>query len=118
MYGTERQNSEQHHGHEFMVGLFCGAAIGAAIGLLLAPKSGAELRHQLAYSADRIRERASDTYGRASHAMHEAVARGREVVDRAATKGREAFEEAKQRGADATRPRPEGVDVGRSTFTS
>ena len=78
-------------GHEFMYGLLAGTAIGAAIGLLLAPKSGAELRHALGESAERIRHQADDAYRKASGAVNEVVGQGR----RAAQAGREKFEETR-----------------------
>jgi gas vesicle protein len=93
-------------GNEFMIGLLCGAAVGAAVGLLLAPKTGAELRSQLADTAERFRRGASDTYDRASQTMKDSYSsaagqvndlmdKGREAVRR----GRETFEEARR---DAT----------------
>ena len=90
----------------FMVGMLCGAAIGAAIGLMFAPKPGAEMRQQLAAQtdrfrrrateqADRLRRRATDAYTGASETINDVVARGREALD----VGREAFQRARPNGA-------------------
>jgi gas vesicle protein len=93
MYGAESYGNGNNaaRGGEFMFGLLCGAAVGAAIGLLFAPKSGAELRTQLADSADKLRRRAGEKYDQASQAVNEAVDRGRDAVRR----GREKFDEAR-----------------------
>lgn len=77
--------------HSFVLGLLAGAAIGAAIGLLLAPKTGAQLRHALGESAERFRHQADDVYRRAAGAVNDVVNQGR----RAAQAGREKFEEAR-----------------------
>jgi gas vesicle protein len=93
MYGAETYGTDSGYGrgNEFMIGLLCGTAVGAAIGLLLAPKSGAELRSQLADSADKLRRKAGDTYDQASGAVNDMVDKGRDAVKR----GREKFDEAR-----------------------
>lgn len=93
MYGAESygNGNATARGGEFMFGLLCGAAVGAAIGLLFAPKSGAELRTQIADSADKLRRRAGEKYDQASQAVNEVVDRGKEAVRR----GREKFDEAR-----------------------
>jgi gas vesicle protein len=93
----------------FMVGMLCGAAVGAALGLMFAPKSGVEMRQQLAdqserlrqratEKADRLRQRASDAYTGASQTINDVMARGREAID----VGREAFQKARPNGASGT----------------
>jgi gas vesicle protein len=108
-YRTEQMNGSDIG--TFMVGMLCGAAVGAALGLMFAPKSGAEMRHQLADQterlrqrasdqADRLRQRASDAYTGASQTINDVVARGREALD----VGRETFQKARPNGASgATR---------------
>ena len=83
-----------HGGNEFFIGLLCGTAVGAAIGLLLAPKTGAEMRHTLAESADRFRRRANETYNEASGAVSNLVEKGRSAVRRAQNKAESAMEDA------------------------
>lgn len=78
---------------DFLVGVLCGAAVGAAVGLLVAAKPGAELRADIARSADQLRRKANDSYDRASRAFNDIVARGR----RAAREGRRAFDDARDR---------------------
>ncbi len=92
------RTEHEHGGHDFLYGLMAGAAIGAAIGLLLAPKTGAELRRQLGESAERFRKQADETYRRAATAVDDLVGQGR----RAAQAGREKFDEARSQFAGET----------------
>jgi gas vesicle protein len=97
MHGTEYSNtSSSDHGGGFVTGLLCGAAVGAAIGLLLAPRPGAEMRRTLADSAERL---GRETYDAAS-----------EVVGRVVDKGRRAAEAGRARVEDA-------VNEGRAVYT-
>ena len=74
----EDHDSERSNG--LMTGLFVGAALGAAAGLLLAPRRGAELRHQVTSSARRLGRRAAETYDGVSHAVGDAAAQSRRAV--------------------------------------
>jgi YtxH-like protein len=76
----------------FLMGLLCGAALGAAVGLLAAPKSGMDLRKQMADSARRAKRRATDAYDGASKRVGDVVTRSR----RAYEGGRDAFVNAKR----------------------
>ena len=83
----------------FMMGLLCGAAVGAAVGLLLAPKSGHELRSMLSDSASKVSQRAGETYRktkqRAQDAYQKTTERKDELMNSArsmAQSGREQLE--------------------------
>jgi gas vesicle protein len=75
-------------GGALLAGLLIGAAIGAGLALLFAPKKGSELRDQIAESARKARESARDAYRQtaekagavASRAVGEAERTFREVV--------------------------------------
>jgi gas vesicle protein len=82
----------------FVIGLCCGAAIGAALALLYAPKRGVEMRQTLADrtqrlrraagdSASRVREQASHLYSGAAGTVNTIVERGRDALE----VGKEAF---------------------------
>ena len=88
----EPHYEEESGGGGFLIGLLCGTALGAAIGLMFAPRSGSEIRQTLYDSTDDIRRKAYDAYGQASEQVNSMVAKGRQAVDR----GREAFENARQ----------------------
>jgi gas vesicle protein len=87
----ERYNAEAHAGG-FVMGLLAGTVLGAGLGMLLAPKSGSDLRDQLGEQARNFGSRASEQYRRASETATHWAERGREAVNQAKT--------AVQRGVD------------------
>lgn len=72
-------SQNQGSGGGFIFGLLAGAAIGAGIGMLLAPKSGAELREQLSGQANDLADKASQQYRRAAGAANDLASRGRDL---------------------------------------
>jgi gas vesicle protein len=94
----EPHYEEEPGGGGFLIGLLCGTALGAAIGLMFAPKAGSEFRQRLYESTDDIRRKATETYGQASEQVNTIVSKGRQAMDR----GREAFENARQSAANPT----------------
>ena len=94
----EPHYEEEAGGGGFLIGLLCGTALGAAIGLMFAPKTGSEIRHKLRESTDDIRRKAYETYGQASEQVNNIVSKGRQAVDR----GREAFDSARQSATGQT----------------
>jgi gas vesicle protein len=77
----------------FVMGLLCGAALGAALGLLFAPKRGSELRTQLYDSTERLRRRASEV-------ANEAYSQASGTVDDLVDKGRSAIRRGRQKAED------------------
>lgn len=94
----EPHYEEETGGGSFLIGLLCGTALGAAIGLMFAPKAGSEFRQRLYESTGDIRRKASETYDQASEQVNNMVSKGRQAMDR----GREAFESARQSAAGQT----------------
>jgi gas vesicle protein len=94
VYG--RTQADESKAGTFLFGLVCGAAVGAAVGLMLAPKTGAEIRQQVLEQAEKLRKQAANAYGSASNAFDNVVARGREAVD----VGREAYENTRPNGSN------------------
>lgn len=86
-----RTESGRTPGATFAKGLMCGVFAGAALAMLFAPKPGADVRHQVADSAARLKRRASDAYDGAAHAVNRVAARGR----RAYEAGRDAFQQTR-----------------------
>lgn len=86
------------NGSGFTTGLICGAAVGAALALLFAPKPGSATRRDLAKSADKLRRRGRELYDSAaetaadvSDGVRDLADRGMDLVDdvtQRATEGR------------------------------
>jgi hypothetical protein len=77
------QDSQSHSGVMFTA-LLLGAAVGAALGVVLAPRSGAETRRRIATSGEPLRQGATRAYAQASDSVRGLVARGREAMTRRA----------------------------------
>jgi gas vesicle protein len=114
---TEHYDRTETGANGFIVGLFAGTLIGAGLGLLLAPKSGAEMRRQLRSRAGDLADAAEDTYRRAADTATDYAQRGRDlgrdVYDRSRETVSKAAEEvegyARETGvSDPTRPPDRG----------
>lgn len=88
----EPHYEEEAGGGGFLIGLLCGTALGAAIGLMFAPKPGSEIRQRLYDSTGDIRRKAHETYDQATEQVNTVASRARQAVER----GKEAFETARQ----------------------
>ena len=106
----EPHYEEETGGGGFLIGLLCGTALGAAIGLMFAPKVGSEFRQRLYESTGDIRRKAYETYDQASEQVNNMVSKGRQAVDR----GREAFDSARQTAAGQTGGNGTTSDFGSS----
>jgi gas vesicle protein len=89
----ERYN--EANGGGFIMGLLAGTVLGAGLGMLLAPKSGSDLRGQISEQAKHFGEKASEQYRRASETATNWAERGRDMMQQARS--------AVQRGADEVR---------------
>jgi gas vesicle protein len=80
-----------------------GGLIGAAVALLMAPKSGRQTREQIKDMAQDAKEKAEDYYGQAREKISTAMQKGAEVfqqrkaeVESVAAEGKEAFRKVKK----------------------
>ena len=90
--GYDRFDNEGGGGGSFVMGLLTGTVLGAGLGMLFAPKSGSELRNQVAEQAGNLANTASEGYRRASEAAGGWAEKGREAYDK--------VRDAVNRGAD------------------
>jgi gas vesicle protein len=89
-------------GGSFLMGLLAGTVLGAGLGMLFAPKAGAEVRKQLSEQATRFRSTATDTIQQASEKLSQASQQASEKIGQASDKvsqivdrGREAYDRAR-----------------------
>lgn len=85
--------SSDNGGANFLVGFFVGAAMGVMGALLLAPKSGRELRETLADEGKRLRDRAVEESRRVRERSNEILEDVRERGTTAYQKTREGIHE-------------------------
>jgi gas vesicle protein len=107
----EPQYEEETGSGGFVIGMLCGAALGAAIGLMFAPKAGSELRRTLYDSTGDLRKKANDVYGQASQTVNEVISKGRDALD----KGREAYDRGRQAFDTAREGATESYSSSRGT---
>ena len=85
-YEYDRFEREEGGG-SFLMGLLAGTVLGAGLGMLFAPKAGAELRSQLgtqlADQTGKLRDVADQSYQQATEKVSQIVDRGREAYDKA-----------------------------------
>jgi len=84
-------------GGGFLTGLFLGAGIGAAVGLLLAPKSGQETLEELRMKSDEIKAKGKSLLDEEG-GLREVVEEVREILKEAVDEGREVLKEAVEEG--------------------
>jgi gas vesicle protein len=101
--GYDRFDTNEGGGGSFVMGLLTGTVLGAGLGMLFAPKAGAELRGQISEQANSIANQASEGYRRASESAGQWAERGREAAGEIADRSRDLYGKAKDavnRGAD------------------
>ena len=114
-------------GGGFMMGLLTGTVLGAGLGMLLAPKTGSDLRGQVAEQAKTLGTKASEQYRKASETASGWAERGRDMVNQAKDAVHRGADEARGyagttpgsgynggTGSFGDRPTTSGTDYGRS----
>ena len=103
-------------GGGFVTGLLFGAAVGAAIGVMFAPRAGSDMRRQLAESGKNLREGAMRTLEQAKDGANSEVSKARTAYDR----GRDAFDRTRQdvenTVSDAADATSEGMSSGSGAY--
>src|SRR5947207_14738717 len=90
--GYDRFENEGGGGGSFVMGLLTGTVLGAGLGMLFAPKAGADLRNQIGEQAGNLANTASEGYRKAVESAGLWADRGRDMYDKA--------RDAVARGAD------------------
>jgi gas vesicle protein len=88
-------------GGSFLLGLLAGVVLGAGVGLLFAPRPGAETRRRVSESANRVKSQATEGYTKASERVSDIVDRGRESYDRVRGSVSRGIDEVRRHAHDA-----------------
>ncbi|MGE0702672.1 MAG: YtxH domain-containing protein [Vicinamibacterales bacterium] len=96
-----KYSDEPGGGGGFLMGLVCGAAVGAAAGLLFAPRPGAGMRAQVGDTASRVGKRARDTYERASNVVSDVKSRAEDMSHRFKKQAGDVAERAEEHASNA-----------------
>jgi gas vesicle protein len=107
----DRYESEGSGGG-FMMGLLTGTVLGAGLGMLLAPKAGADLRGALGEQARNLGSMANEQYRKASEAAGGWSEKGREFVDKARDAVSRGVEDARGYAGNATGSGTSGSSFG------
>lgn len=76
----------------FFMGVLIGGAVGAVVALLLAPKSGKELRRDIAETGEDLLDKASTMIGKQEEQVNDTVNEGRIRAQRIVTSARQQAE--------------------------
>jgi gas vesicle protein len=95
--------ASDNSGANFLVGFFVGAAIGVMGALLLAPKSGKEMRESLAEGGRKLRDKAMDEGRRFAERSEEVLGSARDRGEAAYQKTREGIHETTETAKKAAR---------------
>ena len=83
-----------------LAGIGLGAIIGAAAGLLFAPKPGAETREEIKKAAEDLRSRAEEVVGELSSSVDDLMTKSKGLLDSTKSKVQQAIETGKQAMAE------------------
>lgn len=101
-------------GGGFMMGVLMGTVLGAGIGMLLAPKAGADLRGAIGDQAKNLGNVASEQYKKASDTAGAWAEQGRDLVSKAREAVSRGADEARSYASSTSGNAGSGGDFGRS----
>lgn len=81
-------------GSGFAMGLIAGAAIGAGVALLFAPREGSLMRQDLASGAQRLGQRFREDYGSVAEGVRDSARRAVDRASEAVDRGKDAYRDA------------------------
>lgn len=91
---------DRHGGASFLLGFIAGSVLGAGLALLLAPRTGEEMRREVAERADQLSKRAATEYEAASERVTNLAERGKDAYRTAADKARKYAERGRDEAHD------------------
>ena len=100
----------------FLIGLLLGATAGAAVGILMAPKSGNETREVLKNKLQQGRQQASKASGESTSQLQDLANDGKASIGAKLGLIRQAFEAGKQAAKEKHQQLNAIEDIGRKDF--
>lgn len=100
----------------FLIGLLLGASAGAAVGLLIAPKSGNETREALKNRLQQGRQQANKASGESASQLHSLASDGKASLGSKLGLIRQAFEAGKQAAKEKHKQLNTIEEIGRKDF--
>lgn len=97
---------DDRQGGGFMFGLMAGAAIGAAVALMFAPREGTQMRRDLSDRAQKLGEQLQRSSGTVRETVRQAAGTANDLIE----KGRSAYRDASGRARDAAEKGVEQLD--------
>ena len=77
-----RHDNQEETGYGFAVGMLCGVAVGAALGLLFAPAAGKDTRGKIGDGARWLGDQSKDLYDTARRTVTDAAVAGRDAYQK------------------------------------
>ena len=98
---TNHDRDDRESGGAFLLGFIAGSLLGAGLALVLAPRTGTEMRREVADRAQKLGKRAAEQYEAASDRVADLSERGRDAYKTAAEKARVLADRGRQELHDA-----------------
>ncbi len=95
------KNEESNVLVSILAGIGLGAIIGAAAGLLFAPKPGTEMREDVLKAAEELKNKAEGVIGELGTSVDELVSKSKDLVETTKTRVQAAIESGKQSIAES-----------------
>jgi gas vesicle protein len=113
---------DNNSGKSLLVGLFLGGAIGAALGILFAPKAGRELRQDIKNKSDEYIDETekyiADARTKAKDLINEGKKRSEKLISDAKTKSDELMKDAEKVFNEAKQKASGAIQTGKKNLES
>jgi|SRR5690625_1574342 len=118
--GNEKGNQEGINSKDFLIGTLIGSIIGASAALLLAPKSGKELRQDINQGASKVKDKAIEwkdvAYEKGSEWTQQLQEKGKELTNRVKETTDQFQEKFRDEVADQAKDLAEAIDEAAEEF--
>src|SRR5690625_1105659 len=118
--GNEKGNQEGINSKDFLIGTLIGSIIGASAALLLAPKSGKELRQDINQGATKVKEKAVEwkdvAYEKGSEWTHQLQEKSKELTEKVKDTTGQLQDRFRREVSDQAKDLAEAIDEAADEF--